>query len=235
MRVITNKETDAAILPRLAIVFSGTTSDLKSVTRHVIEGNTMKAGYIVDPYELKRLASAVIEGRGSKLSREIIPNNVLISDGEIIVWYQPSKKAPLWVAAHGDRKMLPIVWPAMLFFINTQSKTFNCLALDSDERPSLASFVYDLPFPNAYHNGGFCLGSAHLPSTISMGTLSEIESCVYDAIKTHSNNPKAIKSGEQPTAFWSRRVKNARKNRPANITARHMTRLGTLGDWLSGR
>lgn len=235
MQVITNKETDGAVLPRLALVFSGNQTELKSVTRHAIENGKMKTGDIVDPFELKRLVSSVIEGRGTKLRREIIPNNVLISDGEIIVWYQPSKKAPLWVAANGDRKMLPIIWPSILFFINVHTKSFNCLALDSDERPTLESFVYDLPFPNAYHNGGFCLGSAHLPSNICMATLADIESCVYDAIKTHSSNPQAIKNGEQPTAFWSRRVKNARINRPANITSKYMTRLGTLGNWLASR
>ncbi len=215
---------------RLAVVFSGTAHALTSVTRHAIDNNQILDGEHLSPSELLELAVAVLNGRNQAVSAEIIPSNVLTYNAQWMIWYQPSRVAPYWFSGSGnERQHVMIKWPAMLFEINRANRKFRCVALDSDDRPVASSKVYDLPIPNAYHGGGFCLGTASLPLKLELSSMAEIESCVYDAIKTHSSNNKAIKTGENPTAYW---VNKSKRGRRPSIPKKDMTAIGTLGNWI---
>ncbi len=222
----------AVAAPKLALVFSGLGDNLTSVARHDIADGRLQVGTVVAPEDLLELVLSVLEGRGGKPKSELLPANVLVNSNDKLVWYQPSRIAPFWHVTNGERCGFKIKWPAMVFAVSKLSKQFRCVALASDERPDANSPVYNLPMPNAYHGGGFCLGNATLPREISLSTMAGIESCVYDAVKTHSNNSQAIKGGETPTSYWNRKAK-ARPKTPPSITKRDLTKIGLLGSWLA--
>lgn len=235
MTPITADETRAntrAVRPTLALIFSGTAYGIEAVTQHVIENGQMKPGEYVELSSLYQTIGGILQGRGPRrASVEITPENVLINDMNFLVWYQPAKIAPCWfVVGNNERASLKIRWPAMLFAVSKRGghDALKCVALGSNERPTAKSTIYNLPFPNAYAGGGFCLGTAVLPQVLSLQNINEIEGCIYDALKTHSNNPNALKTGENPTNYWFRRSKEVKGNRPVTVRKADLYSIGKL-------
>lgn len=240
MTPITADETRAntrASRPLLALILSGTAYGIETVTQHVIENGQMKPGEYVELSSLYQTIGEILQGRGPmRASVEITPENVLINDMSFLVWYQPAKIAPCWfVVGNNERASLKIRWPAMLFALSKRGgqNSLHCVALGSDERPTAESTIYNLPFPNAYNGGGFCLGTAALPQVISLQSINEIEGCIYNALKTHSNNPNALKTGENPTAYWFRRSKEVKGKRPVTVRKADLYPIGKLRDLLN--
>lgn len=102
-----------------------------------------------------------LRSRGAEVKpkSELLPANALVNSNDKLVWYQPSRITPFWHVTNGERCGFNIKWPAMVFAVGKLNKQFRCVALASDERPDANSPVYDLPMPNAYHGGGFCLAT----------------------------------------------------------------------------
>jgi PRTRC genetic system protein B len=229
--------------PVMALVFSATSSamsDLTGITRHPITGGRLGFGEPVSMQMMSELLADLTESSGhtKKSSRQeiqFIPSNVLLSNEESILWYQPSREAMLWLQTGGERRGIKIRWPALLFRANKTPTKLSVVALDSDMRPTLESDVFDVPMPNCYHGGGFCLGSATMPRQLDLSSLPKIELCVYDALKTHSNNSKAIADGTTPTAYWLAQENDRHHSgHIPSITSNQMTKLGTIEQWLSG-
>lgn len=226
------------IVPKLAIIFSGKGTELSSVTSHVIENGMMQTGEYIEIDQLQTILRDVMENRGPTLNQKagisILPANVLVANHSHLVWYKPSHVGVCWFAGSGNQRLpIKIRWPATLFAIRRTgaNKKFYCVALDNDQRPDSNTRVYNFPFPNAYNGGAFCLGSANLPTNCSEHNLSQIESCVYDSLKTHSNNKQALRTGDDPTAYWIRRSNDA-KGKAATARKRDLQYLKPLSDWL---
>lgn len=228
-------------LPRLALVFSSSSeqmADLTGITRHAIVDDKLGLG---EPLSMQTIQELLADLTGSldrsqgntKGNYQFIPSNVLLSSPSTITWYQPSREGMLWLQVGGERCGFQIRWPALVFNIQNGSARLSVAALETDERPTPENHVYDVPMPNCYHGGGFCLGSATLPREINFSTLPEIEACMYEALKTHSNNSQALADGSTPTAFWvGMDVERRKTGVIPTITASQMTRIGYLGDWI---
>jgi PRTRC genetic system protein B len=217
--------------PLMALVFSGIGDNLSAVARHGIENGKLGVGAFVSPHELLDMVATIVDGRGGCQGDEILPPNVLVNNSRCMMWHQPSRFGWFWHHADGDRRGFKIKWPALVFEVDRLSRTMRCVALATNKRPDALSPVYNLPMPNAYDGGGFCLGSAVLPRVVSVATMGDVEACVYDAVKTHSSNPQAIRNGENPTSYWTRKAKET-PDVPPSIRARDLTQIGTLGSWM---
>lgn len=231
----------SAVVPQMAIMFCGNDYSLTSITKHEIRNGQMQVGQSLDVETLAGFLHEVMAARAAicgsyKKTMTILPENVLVDSLDHLVWYQPSRVGIGWFTVRGDQRMpIKIRWPAMVFDVSKsrgKSSKLRCVALDNDQRPTANSKVYNLPMPNAYHRGGFCLGTATLPVACGIDDIPKIEECVYDAVKTHSNNSQAIKTGEDPTSYWMRRSTIA-KGKAATILKRDLYPLGTLERWLA--
>lgn len=236
MQVVRNLERRGSA-PFMALVFSSTnrqSSELTEITRHVIADGKLGLG---EPVSMALMEGLLVDlttsqqSLTSKKKQQLIPANVLLDTAEQVVWYQPSRAAVVWLQVGGERRGVNIIWPALLFSVQKSPIKLSIVALDNDERPVEQSLVYDVPMPNCYHGGGFCLGSATPPSVVNFGNLHEFEQCLYGAVKTHSNNRQAIADGTSPSDFWLT-AERQRTNKAPSISAQQMTCLGSLGSWL---
>lgn len=239
MQVIRNLQ-HAGSEPFLALVFSaeqGGHGRLTEVTRHHVKDGVLSVGELVSTDAIRGLLAELTDSADTLSSQknglQLIPANVLIDNADRVVWYQPSRVAMLWLQKGSKRRGMQIKWPALLFRVEKSPIKFSIVALDEDARPSCDSPVYDVPMPNCYHGGGFCHGTAYLPTTVTTGTLVDFENCLYESLKTHSNNRQAVSDGSDVSDFWVKQSNSLTVGELPSIRPEQMTKLGTLEQWLS--
>lgn len=172
------------VTPEFALVFYSSENGV-SVTRHKFSGNTMLSGVIIDFEKVHdALSKAKLlnnhNSESSDLNDCFLPEHLLVDNKNMMVWYHPSCKNPMWLRLGGLSPIhLNPIWPALVFILDKKKIKLSIVALESDDRPTLNSPTYYAPLPNIFDDHHLCQGSALLPAKLTPANISKIEDTLY--------------------------------------------------------
>jgi PRTRC genetic system protein B len=143
-----------------------------------------------------------------KAAVEILPGNVLVSTDEVLLWWLPACRRPIYfetakrededtVAALNGR---PIAHPPLVFMVDQSGLTVR--ALPTNERPTAETPLMIAPYWNVYAHGGVCLGSMKHPRTLSVSAIRGWENGFFDSRFSHPNTPLLTRFKGGIVALW---------------------------------
>jgi len=123
-------------------------------------------------------------------SRRIIPECLVVTAPDILVWWRPSQIRPVWFAAKSaidDLNARYARWPALLFV--GRPSGLAVFALAASQRPGPETELLRGPFYNIWASGTMCPGSAPLPMSLAptVEIIDMFERAFYDSSFTHTN------------------------------------------------
>lgn len=218
--------------PSFALVFYKSVGgqSVLNVTRHAISNeNKLSLGRIVSPQALVKELSGAI---GRDATDTILPSNVLINAPDRIIWHTPRFVGDMWFRLGSKPTRLRVEWPPLLYIVKTTERRMNVFALGSNSRPTGKSKLYHAPLMNLDEHGSLCLGTAHLPRSITIDDLEACQASLVESQFTHTNHTMTLKGGATNTthfAFWKSKAAKGKQG-PGRVKASEMQPLGkTLG------
>lgn len=189
---------------------------------------TLGAGVPLDRETLLDIAckaSGVAIGK----ERRLLPDNVLISDSEMLLWWLPSRRHRLFFktgnkafdAALNGREILQ---PALLFMARRDG--LYLWALGKSERPQPSTRLWAAPYFNLYNSGHLCAGSFRYPDHLRVDGMGEWERGFFETNFSHTN----MKMNELTThphghnALWQEML----KSRAQSFPTKHLVPALTL-------
>jgi PRTRC genetic system protein B len=202
-----------------------------AVTLHAIscEGApTLLPGKLLSHADTETLARTLRGGEGRARSRALLPDGLLMDNGEAMVWWRPSVRRSMHlILAGGEHQSLKVVWPALVMAVS--GRELFVASLTDDARPDCDTPLMHAPLGNVYASTKVCLGSSRLPVGEGMGTIPGWDAVIYDTNFTHTNHDLTLAGGAtsaQLQAFWRKRT----RTRPPRSK---LAPLGmTLGEWI---
>lgn len=151
---------------------------------------TIAAGTPLTGAHLRRWTQAL----GRAVAPEILPDNVLVSHPDMLVWWVPEQvrsayfalsRPPASLKALGERKMMSLPYPAHLF-VATRGN-LRVFALPVSRRPTRDTQMLHTPVLNVFINGNLCWGNIAKPKALTTASMAEYERAVFDSWSTHPN------------------------------------------------
>lgn len=134
------------------------------------------------------------EALGRTAAPEILPDNVLVSHPDLLVWWIPAAvrasyfaltSPPEGLVALATRTVVPLPYPAHVF-VATRTN-LGVYALAASERPTADTQLLHSPVLNVYIDGRLCWGNIAFPKSITTAAIPEFERAVFDSWSTHPN------------------------------------------------
>lgn len=138
------------------------------------------------------------EALGRNAPPEILPGNVLVSHPDVLAWWVPEQVRTAYFALSlgkssgrdslkvlKERTSMKVPYPAHLFVATR--KTLGVYALPANERPDADTRALFSPILNVFINGHLCWGNIPKPKALSVASIAEYESAVFDSWSTHPN------------------------------------------------
>jgi len=151
---------------------------------------TIEAGTPLTRAHLRQWTEAL----GRTAIPHILPENVLVSNPDLLVWWVAEQVRPAYFALSsppddlrelGERTIVPVPYPAHLF-IATRSG-LGIFALPANQRPTADTRLLHSPILNVFVEGHLCWGNIARPKQLSPAAIPEFERAVFDSWSTHPN------------------------------------------------
>lgn len=151
---------------------------------------TIAAGVPLSRAHLRQWTEAL----GRTVVPEILPDNVLVAHPDMIAWWVPARVRPAYFALSSPptglrllsaRTIVPVPYPAHLF-VATRSG-LGVYALPANARPTAETELLHSPILNVFIDGKLCWGNIPKPKALSIASIPEYESAVFDSWSTHPN------------------------------------------------
>jgi PRTRC genetic system protein B len=151
---------------------------------------TIAAGVPLSRAHLRQWTEAL----GRTVIPEILPGNILVAHPDMLAWWVPAQvrlayfalsSHPVGLRALSARTTVPVPYPAHLF-IATRSG-LGVYALPANERPTADTHVLHSPVLNVFVDGRLCWGNIPSPKALTIASIPEYESAVFDSWSTHPN------------------------------------------------
>lgn len=211
------KDESTPVMPLAAIVFHGRGAQSSDImTLHGIQKGKIQVGNYVDPQAVRAMLDDCMTDRASE-GLQLIPDYILADTHKYLVWYRKAERRPFHYRHsandHAKSWHSKVMYPALLFIANKQSRSLRILALKNNKRPSPDTQLYHAPLFNLNGSGGLCLGNAALPTRIEIDTIEQIESAFFDANGTHTNHGetlsnKALHTHKTLIQYWKHKAKH---------------------------
>ncbi|MUJ20364.1 hypothetical protein [Aliivibrio fischeri] len=210
----------------------------KGVTRHSIsKSGVMLDGVWLDDLELSKSLDDLKSNTSKRidLCMDIIPQNVLIDNDKYLVWYVEPKQRDIWFTRSEIGCIGKVPHPKIIFITSKINNTINLSAVKSDViRPDHNTELFHVPLGNIYTSGDLCIGTAKMPSKVSIKTMNEIESVLfasnYSGYKFDSFTP-IVNGVEEPKLIDGLLALSAKPYFPDDWL---LSKKQTLGELLSG-
>ncbi len=164
---------------------------------------------------------------------EILPENVLARTAEVIAWWSPARRRPMFFSGADPRveklngKVFP--HPALVFLIS--GKELYVRALAESKRPFGETRLKNAPYYNTDAAGQVCQGDMRVPDEVAASTIQGWEDAYFQSAFTHPNG--AVRLTTHPRGFHGLWTELAGKDKfPSQFLAdsREM-----LGDFVESR
>lgn len=158
------------------------------------------------PIDRRFLRSLKRSLAGHKTDVEILPGNVLASTDDVLLWWLPACRRPMYFkpaqneesVGHLHGKTFP--HPPLVFLVNG-SRLF-VRALATNRRPTSNTPLMIAPYWNVYASGEVCLGSMQHPKALSVSAISEWENGFFNSNFSHPNTPLLTHYKDGIAALW---------------------------------
>jgi PRTRC genetic system protein B len=235
---IGNPAAEAAIKTTLALLFHCRERDgrLELVTTHSVTDRSgapvIGAGRALTRDDENRIIAMLSDRLSPKKPLGLIPANLLYSDGERLVWWQPSAVRTMHVREVAKEPIsFQTRWPNLVFKVH--GRTLSVATFEGDARPEADTELLQSTLANVYATTAVCTGTAILPAGLGLEDIPRWESVIFDTAFTHSNNHAALRFAPKGKtnnveAFWKERA-GVTKGFPYN----RAVPLGeTLASWI---
>lgn len=136
---------------------------------------------------------------GRTVRPEILPDNVLVAHPDILAWWVPGQVRPAYFALSlppedlqvlSTKTVLPVPYPAHLFVATRFG--LGVYALPANRRPTAETPLLYSPILNIFIGGQLCWGNIPRPKTLSIASIPEFESAVFNSWSTHANQGQEL-------------------------------------------
>lgn len=151
---------------------------------------TIAAGVPLSRAHLRQWTQAL----GRSVLPELLPANVLVAHPDMLAWWTPAQIRPAYFALSAPpqglrllaaRTSVRVPYPAHLFVAT--SAGLGVYALPKNARPDADTQLLHSPILNVFVDGRLCWGNIPKPRALSIASIAEYESAVFDSWSTHPN------------------------------------------------
>ena len=207
---------EGVLVPVQAVVFYENPckkDEMVFATRHGVgksnEGFSLSSGKPLTIQAVKALAKQA--QKMIKSRPEILPQEVLMADESLIVWWRPAGLTDMLfdVSMHGEQSgrerlqgvCLSMHLPPLVFALRRGlgSRAWQGIyvyALEKNERPGADTLLFRAPLLNVNDEGSVCWGDGTLPEGRSVCDLNHWENMFFGSKFTHYNGSSPIKSSQ---------------------------------------
>lgn len=228
---ISTQQKVSVIRPGFAVVFhqDSESSNIVCATRHRInpETNTLSIGTVLSASQVAKTFSELRIDK-EKIKFECIPENVIFNSDQLIVWYKRRFIGDMWFRIGEKPQRLVVEWPPLLFAALKNKAAMHVFALGKNTRPTEKSILYHAPLMNINKQGLLCQGTAKLPHDISIASIAECESTLFDSQFTHVNHENTFShktNSQKHFLYWKSKSRNKKRD-TVRINSKEMSPTG---------
>jgi PRTRC genetic system protein B len=172
-------------------------------TLHEVQGDKNQAPYLGPGQPLTTgFLRTLARGLGSRITPEILPENMLVRTAESIVWWSSAQRQVMFFGGGTDEaaklngRMYP--HPPLLFKVCRHELFVR--ALKHDVRPNANTPVKTAPYWNTEGSRGLvCAGTMRIPQEVTADSISEWEAAFFSSSFTHPSG--AVRLTTHPQGF----------------------------------
>ena len=157
----------------------------------------LTAGQAVTTGFLRSLAS----GLQRDVRLEILPESVLARTTEIIAWWSPARRRPMFFREDDPKveKLNGKIYPHPPLVFVIAGKELYVRALAENKRPSAETPLKNAPYWNTDSAGLVCQGDMRVPDQVAVSTIQGWEDAYFQSAFTHPNG--AVRLTAHPGGF----------------------------------
>jgi PRTRC genetic system protein B len=128
------------------------------------------------------------QGLGSQVAPEVLPTNVLARTPEMIVWWSPGARRPMFFGAADEeaRKLNGGVFPHPPLVFKARGDELFVRALRRNVRPEGTTQLMNAPYWNVGGDARVCLGTARAPKDASVASIPAWQEAFHGSAFTHA-------------------------------------------------
>ena len=170
-----------------------------------IEGKSViLAGRAMSAAMSRKLATKLSTTR---LGGGFLPANVLMSNGEYLVWHEPPQTRHLAFKASSqfaDRSLGKaagrVPTPGTIFVAGRN--TWHVFAYQGHERPLPQTPLFHAPFFNVNENGSICVGNVTVPKSTTAEQITQWNDAFFRSYFVHANYAHVVNYPGDVTGLW---------------------------------
>jgi PRTRC genetic system protein B len=142
------------------------------------------------------------QGLGSRITPEILPDNVLVRTPDQIVWWSKPRRQVMFFDGGSEdaAKLNGHVYPHPPLVFKVSRHELYVRALDCDVRPCATAPLKTAPYWNTEGTRGLvCAGTMRIPQDVTVDSTSEWESAFFSSSFTHPSG--AVRLTSHPQGF----------------------------------
>jgi PRTRC genetic system protein B len=172
-------------------------------TLHEVQGDKNQAPYLGPGQPLTTgFLRTLARGLGSRITPEILPENMLVRTADSIVWWSSAQRQVMFFGGGTDEaaklngRMYP--HPPLLFKVCRHELFVR--ALEHDVRPNANTPLKTAPYWNTEGSRGLvCAGTMRIPQEVTADSISEWETAFFSSSFTHPSG--AVRLTTHPQGF----------------------------------
>jgi PRTRC genetic system protein B len=220
-------------LARAVLIYSRGRTDSAFATVHdcaELDGKpVILAGRAMSPSMSRSLVTTL--GRGGEGG--YLPENVLMADGEYLVWHERPQVRHLAFKAStefperslGDRAgKVPV--PGTVFVAGPRA--WVVYAYKGTQRPTPDTALFHAPFYNVGENGAICAGNVSLPRSTAAERIVAWNDAFFRSYFAHANYDGVVNFPGDVTGLWTALLGGAFRRFPEKVLKPHKLTLGDL-------
>lgn len=201
-------ETEALKLSRAVLIYEGRNRRAFATVHNCTVVNNkpvLLAGRAMTPAISRALA---IKLNRQQIIGEYLPENVLMTDGDTLMWYEKPqvrhlafKKSDLYQNRSLGRRGGRVPVPGVIFVAGPQ--TWSVFAFKGTERPTPETPLYVAPFYNVDSDGAICAGNVKIPKSTAADRIAAWNDAFFRSYFPHANYTGVVNYGGDVTALWA--------------------------------
>lgn len=165
---------------------------------------TLLPGRAMTPLAVARMARRLAK-RGERGG--FVPANLLYQDLTTVAWWVPPARRPIWFRCPGGElgateRSGSVPHPGLVFAASSD-RSWHVWAVQSNERPTEASALFQAPYFNVYASGAICQGNVDVPAGTTADKIEAWNTAFFDSFFTHPNvQGQLVNYRGGPYRFW---------------------------------
>lgn len=143
-----------------------------------------------------------------RLLGEYLPENVLMTDGDTLMWYEKPQMRHLAfkISTQFPERSLGlrggvVPTPGVIFVAGP--RIWSVFAFKGNRRPTPDTPLFVAPFYNVYEDGGICQGNVTIPSSTATNRIAAWNDAFFGSFFVHANYDGVVNYKDDASALWT--------------------------------